>query len=111
VRPSVRHFSTANIITLVKSSIDYFYEGVSRWSFGFENPNMAAVVFVCLLPLLFALWSLSWDSRITRWLKIYGNDIQATISYDNVGHLKIVFGLIASIHLPLFPDQNKIKKY
>jgi hypothetical protein len=56
----------------MKSSVSYFYEGVSRWSFGFENPNMAAVVFVCLLPLLFALWSLSWDSRITRWLKIIG---------------------------------------
>ncbi len=37
-------------------SPEYFYGDVMRWSFGFENPNKAAVVFACLIPLFWAVW-------------------------------------------------------
>jgi hypothetical protein len=42
---------------------DYFYNDALRWTFGFENPNMAAVIFICLLPLLFILWNLAWNLK------------------------------------------------
>jgi hypothetical protein len=57
---------------MMGNSRDYFYNGSLRWSFGFENPNKAAVIFVCLLPLLFIGWNLFWDSKNAWWLKILG---------------------------------------
>ena len=29
---------------------EFFYGETLRWSFGFENPNKAAVIFACPLP-------------------------------------------------------------
>ncbi len=40
-----------------------------RWSFGFENPNKAAVLFACAVPLLWCLWQVSWRLG-NKWLKI-----------------------------------------
>jgi hypothetical protein len=48
---------------------EYLYGDSLRWNFGFENPNKAAVLFACLLPLCWLAWSASW--RIGRlWLRI-----------------------------------------
>ncbi len=40
--------------------IEFLFDGQVRWSFGFENPNKAAVIFVCLLPLLWIAWDAGW---------------------------------------------------
>jgi hypothetical protein len=49
--------------------VEYFYGDALRWSFGFENPNKAAVIFVCVLPLLWGLWQMAW--RLANpWLKL-----------------------------------------
>jgi O-Antigen ligase len=42
------------------NEVEYLYDGTLRWGFGFENPNKAAVLFACLIPLLWAGWSASW---------------------------------------------------
>jgi len=42
---------------------EYFYQEVQRWSFGFENPNKAAVIFACLLPLCWWAWMAAWKVR------------------------------------------------
>jgi hypothetical protein len=36
----------------MENSIDYFYNNSLRWSFGFENPNKAAVYFYLPPPAL-----------------------------------------------------------
>lgn len=46
---------------------DYYYGEMLRWSFGFENPNKAAVVFACLIPLLWAGWLGAFGLGSTRW--------------------------------------------
>lgn len=51
------------------NSADYFYNSSLRWTFGFENPNKAAVLFACLLPLLFIGWNLIWSVRKSWWIK------------------------------------------
>ncbi|MDD5201246.1 MAG: O-antigen ligase family protein [Terrimicrobiaceae bacterium] len=43
--------------------MDYFYNDALRWSFGFDNPNKAAVLFACALPLAWAAWALAWRSK------------------------------------------------
>lgn len=50
------------------SAVDFFYDQSLRWGFGFDNPNKAAVIFACLLPLGWLLWSLSWRIKIP-WVK------------------------------------------
>jgi hypothetical protein len=40
---------------------EYLFDGALRWSFGFDNPNKAAVLFACLLPLLWIVWDWSWQ--------------------------------------------------
>jgi hypothetical protein len=35
--------------------IEYYYQDQLRWSFGFDNPNKAAVIFACLVPVFVAL--------------------------------------------------------
>jgi O-Antigen ligase len=42
------------------NEVEYLYGETLRWGFGFENPNKAAVLFACLIPLLWAGWSASW---------------------------------------------------
>jgi hypothetical protein len=54
----------------MQNSINYFYQGSARWTFGFENPNEVAVIFACLLPLLLVGWILVWDSILSLWQKI-----------------------------------------
>lgn len=44
----------------MEPEIEYFYGEALRWSFGFENPNKAAVIFACLIPLFWFLWNYSW---------------------------------------------------
>lgn len=36
--------------------IEYFHGEVMRWSFGFDNPNKAAVLFAFFVPILWAGW-------------------------------------------------------
>ncbi len=47
----------------MESPVEYFYGDTLRWSFGFENPNKAAVLFVCALPLLWWCWQVSGSLR------------------------------------------------
>lgn len=44
---------------------EYLYGDTLRWSFGFESPNKAAVIFACLLPLAWWGWICSWRIRRT----------------------------------------------
>ncbi len=46
-----------------EQSVEYFYGETLRWSFGFDNPNKAAVIFACLLPFLFHCWNAGWGFR------------------------------------------------
>jgi hypothetical protein len=46
---------------------DFFYGEMLRWSFGFENPNKAAVIFACLVPLLWAAWLVAFRLRSSSW--------------------------------------------
>lgn len=55
----------------METPVEYFYGETLRWSFGFENPNKAAVIFACAVPLLWCLWQLSWKMG-NRWLRIAG---------------------------------------
>jgi hypothetical protein len=53
----------------METPVEYFYGEALRWSFGFENPNKAAVLFACAVPLLWCLWQLSWKLG-NPWLRI-----------------------------------------
>ncbi len=46
---------------------DFYYGEMLRWSFGFENPNKAAVIFACLVPLLWAGWLGGFRIRSRGW--------------------------------------------
>jgi hypothetical protein len=48
--------------------IEYFYGDTLRWSFGFENPNKAAVLFACALPLIGWCWLAGWRIK-NCWFK------------------------------------------
>jgi hypothetical protein len=50
------------------SDVEYFYNDALRWTFGFDNPNKAAVIFACLFPLAWLLWSLAWKIKFS-WIK------------------------------------------
>jgi hypothetical protein len=53
----------------METQIEYYYGETLRWSFGFDNPNKAAVLFACAIPLLWYLWWSSW--RLGRlWLRL-----------------------------------------
>jgi len=43
--------------------VEYFYGETLRWSFGFENPNKAAVLFACAMPFLWWGWVAAWKIR------------------------------------------------
>ena len=61
----------------METPVEYFYGETLRWSFGFENPNKAAVLFACAVPLLWCLWQLSWKLE-NKWLKIPALFVSAT---------------------------------
>jgi hypothetical protein len=46
---------------------DFYYGEILRWSFGLENPNKAAVLFACLIPLLWAGWRGAFRLRSAGW--------------------------------------------
>ena len=48
------------------STVEYFYHGELRWTFGFDSPNKAAVLFACLLPLLWSFFSAAWNIQPER---------------------------------------------
>lgn len=50
------------------SDVEYYYDDALRWTFGFDNPNKAAVIFACLFPLGWLLWSLTWKIKLS-WLR------------------------------------------
>jgi O-antigen ligase len=45
---------------MMEPEVEYFYGETLRWSFGFENPNKAAVLFACAVPLCWWLWQAAW---------------------------------------------------
>jgi len=45
---------------------EYLYGETVRWGFGFENPNKAAAVFACLLPICWLAWAAAWRIRSAR---------------------------------------------
>lgn len=45
---------------MTDTQIEYYYGETLRWSFGFDNPNKAAVLFACAIPLLWYFWQSSW---------------------------------------------------
>ncbi len=47
----------------METPVKYFYGETLRWGFGFENPNKAAVLFACALPLLWWGWLAGWRIR------------------------------------------------
>jgi len=49
--------------------MEYFYDDALRWGFGFDNPNKAAVLFACGLPLCWMLWQLAWRLW-PMWLRV-----------------------------------------
>jgi O-Antigen ligase len=59
---------TCNGMT-IETPVEYYYGETLRWSFGFENPNKAAVLFACVIPLLWYLWQRAWKLNGV-WLKI-----------------------------------------
>ena len=48
---------------------EFFYGESLRWNFGFDNPNKAAVIFACLIPLCWWAWSAAWEIR-RAWVRI-----------------------------------------
>ncbi len=54
---------------IAEQSVEYFYGETLRWSFGFDNPNKAAVIFACLLPFLFYCGNAGWGFR-NVWLRV-----------------------------------------
>ena len=48
---------------------EFLYGETLRWSIGFDNPNKAAVIFACLLPLCWWAWMASWGVR-SAWVRI-----------------------------------------
>lgn len=58
--------------------MEYFYDDALRWGFGFDNPNKAAVLFACGLPLCWMLWQLAWRVR-PMWLRVPAVLIAATL--------------------------------
>ncbi|MFZ4779742.1 MAG: O-antigen ligase family protein, partial [Terrimicrobiaceae bacterium] len=78
---------------------EYLYGETLRWSFGFENPNKAAVVFACLLPLCWWAWTASWGIRRT-WLRIPSLAFSAGVFLATGGCLVMTFsrgGLVAGV--------------
>ena len=53
----------------LETPVEYFYGDTLRWSFGFENPNKAAVIFACAVPLAWYLWQMTWKLK-NRWLRV-----------------------------------------
>jgi hypothetical protein len=52
-----------------ETQVEYFYGETLRWSFGFDNPNKAAVLFACAVPLLWWLWLAAWRIH-PRWARL-----------------------------------------
>lgn len=48
--------------------VEYYFQDQVRWSFGFENPNKAAALIASLLPLLWAIGGLAWQTE-RKWLR------------------------------------------
>ncbi|MEO8615656.1 MAG: O-antigen ligase family protein [Luteolibacter sp.] len=51
----------------LETPVEYFYGDTLRWSFGFENPNKAAVIFACAVPLVWCLWQMAWKLKNHWW--------------------------------------------
>lgn len=49
--------------------MEFFYQDALRWSYGFDNPNKAAVLWACALPLAWAAWTVMGRRRpvARRW--------------------------------------------
>ncbi len=54
----------------METPIEYFFGETMRWSFGFENPNKAAVIFAGALPLLWWCWIVGWKTPNKVWRSV-----------------------------------------
>ncbi|MFN7141623.1 MAG: hypothetical protein ACK4UN_20055, partial [Limisphaerales bacterium] len=80
-------------------SPDFYYGEMLRWSFGFENPNKAAVIFACLIPLFWAGWWAAFRVQ-SSWWKGVGPVASAIGFLSAWGCLLLTFsrgGLVAAV--------------
>jgi hypothetical protein len=62
----------------IETPVEYYYGETLRWSFGFDNPNKAAVLFACAVPLIWWLWQASWRIH-PRWARLPALVVAATL--------------------------------
>jgi hypothetical protein len=87
------------------SDVQYYYNDALRWTFGFDNPNKAAVIFACLFPLSWLIWSLAWKVK-SPWIRwpsilltsgmILANAFCLFMTYSRGG---VVAALVAGLYL------------
>lgn len=78
---------------------EYFYGDALRWGFGFENPNKAAVIFACLLPLCWWGWTAAWRIR-PGWVRVPAMVVAAVAFFAAGTCLVMTFsrgGLVAGL--------------
>lgn len=82
---------------------EYYYNEILRWNFGFENPNKAAVLFACLLPLLWMAWMLCWrikprsikvSALLMASILILGNSFCLFMTFSRGGVVAAGLGLV-----------------
>jgi O-Antigen ligase len=104
----------------LETSVEYFYGDKLRLSFGFENPNKAAVIFTCLIPLLWWLWQTSWrlknyQIKIPTLLfsagLIGGAWYCLMMTFSRGGLVATMVGLMYLIVLPIFFKKKLIENW
>ena len=83
----------------LETPVEYYYGETLRWSFGFDNPNKAAVLFACAVPLLWWLWQASWRIN-NRWARLPALVLSASLLAGSWYCLIMTFsrgGLVAAV--------------
>jgi hypothetical protein len=52
--------------------MDFYYQGILRWYYGFENPNKAAALLASLLPFCFLLFAQRRQAAKFFWILLFG---------------------------------------
>ena len=100
-------------------AVEYFYGEALRWSFGFENPNKAAVLFACVMPLLWWGWVAAWRMESKR-LKACGVVLLGVafltagywlcMTFSRGGLVAALVGIIYVIQAEFFTERRKISR-
>jgi hypothetical protein len=96
----------------------YFFDGIARLSYGWENPNHAAAVLVCLIPLLWVVESVIQHNHAQRawlyvtWLGEAFVSLLLALTYSRGGGLAwlaslLFFGLICVGRLQVTPPEKR----